>query len=377
LSEERSFWVAWSRVAGVGAILQKRIYLQFGSLKAAWIVTPEELTEVEGIGEQSAIAICTSRDQIQLDRIFKEYESQNFLTPADADYPRLLFEIPDPPPVLYYRGQLELIREIDRQSAISIVGTRHPSEYGRRWTRKLSKTLVDNGFIVVSGLADGIDTEAHQSCLKAGGKTVAVLGTGVDVVYPYKNRQLYHQLLETGLALSEYPAGTQPDRKHFPQRNRIVAGLSRALIVTEAPERSGALITANLANDYGRDVYVLPGSLDNPNAIGGLKLISKGAQVILEELELLKMIGTIPPLDQVRNSSIQLPLLDLEPSLSQVLQAICTIAQESDHASVPFDLIVQTAEMPTASVSSSLLQLELLGLITQVPGMRYQAVSSI
>lgn len=377
MSEERAFWVAWSRVAGVGAILQKRIYLQFGSLKAAWIVTPEELTEVEGIGEQSAIAICTSRDQIQLDRILKEYESQNFLTPADADYPRLLFEIPDPPPVLYYRGQLELIREFDQQSAISIVGTRHPSEYGRRWTRKLSKTLADNGFIVISGLADGIDAEAHQSCLKAGGKTVAVLGTGVDVVYPYKNRQLYRQLLETGLALSEYPAGTQPDRTHFPQRNRIVAGLSRALIVTEAPERSGALITANLANDYGRDVYVLPGSLDNPNAIGGLTLISRGAQVILNESELLKMIGTIPSLDQVGNSTIQLPLLELEPTLSQVLQAICTIAQASDHASVPFDLIVQTADMPTASVSSSLLQLELLGLITQVPGMRYQAVSSI
>lgn len=377
MSEERAFWLVWSRVAGVGAILQKRLYLQFGSLKAAWIATPEELMQVEGIGEPSAIAICTSRDQLQLDRILKESESQNFLTPADADYPRLLFEIPDPPPVLYYRGQLDLIREFDRQSAIAIVGTRHPSEYGRRWTRKLSKTLAENSFIVVSGLADGIDAEAHQSCLRVGGKTVAVLGTGVDVVYPYKNRQLYEQLLQTGLALSEYPAGTQPDRKHFPQRNRIVAGLSRALIVAEAPERSGALITANLANDYGRDVYVLPGSLDNANAIGSLTLISKGAQVIISESELLKTIGTIPALDQVENASIQLPLIDLEPSLSQVLQVVCTIAQESDHAAVPFDLIVQTAAMPTASVSSSLLQLELLGLITQVPGMRYQAVSSV
>jgi DNA processing protein len=376
LSEERAFWLAWSRVAGVGPILQKRIYLQFGSLKTAWTAKPEELLQVEGIGAQSAIAICTSRDQIAVDRLD---QSQDFLTPADPDYPRLLFEIPDPPPVLYYRGQIELIREFDRQSAIALVGTRQPSEYGKRWTRKLSAALANNGFIVISGLAAGVDTEAHQSCLEAGGKTVAILGTGVDVVYPYKNRQLYHQLLKTGLALSEYPAGTQPDRRHFPQRNRIVAGLSRALIVTEAPEKSGALITANLANDYGRDVYTLPGSLDNPNAIGCLTLISKGAQVILGASQFLEMIGTIPALDQTQHDQtqqldIELTLTNLEPSLAKVLQTIHTIAQQSEHAAVSFDLIVQTAEMPTASVSSSLMHLELLGLITQVPGMRYQMI---
>lgn len=371
MSEERAFWLAWSRVAGVGPILQKRIYLQFGSLKTAWTAKPEELLQVEGIGAQSAIAICTSRDQISVDRLD---QSQNFLTPADPDYPRLLFEIPDPPPVLYYRGQIELIREFDRQSAIALVGTRQPSEYGKRWTRKLSATLANNGFIVISGLAAGVDTEAHQSCLEAGGKTVAILGTGVDVVYPYKNRQLYHQLLKTGLALSEYPAGTQPDRRHFPQRNRIVAGLSRALIVTEAPEKSGALITANLANDYGRDVYALPGSLDNPNAIGCLTLISKGAQIILGTSQFLEMIGTIPALDQPQNPDIELTLANLDPSLAKVLQTIHTIAQRSEHAAVSFDLIVQTTEMPTASVSSSLMHLELLGLITQVPGMRYQMI---
>ncbi|MCU0550616.1 MAG: DNA-processing protein DprA [Leptolyngbya sp. Prado105] len=370
MSEERAFWLAWSRVAGVGAILQKRIYLQFGSLKAAWAATPEELFEVDGIGKQSAIAICKSRNQLKPDQLFNEYKSQNFLTPADPDYPRILFEIPDPPPTLFYRGQLQVLRDFDR--AIAIVGTRNPSEYGRRWTRKLSTTLATNGFTVISGLADGIDAEAHQSCVKVGGKTIAVLGTGVDLVYPHKNRQLYTQILETGLALSEYPAGTQPDRRHFPQRNRIVAGLSRAMIVTEAPEKSGALITANLANDYGRDVYAVPGSLDNPNAIGCLDLIHKGAQIILGETKFLEMIGNIPALDSVRHPEIESILADLEPSLSTVLKIIHTIAQQSDHAAVPFDLIVQTAEMPTASVSSSLMQLELLGFVTQVPGMRYQ-----
>lgn len=373
MSEERAFWVAWSKVPGVGAILQKRIQAEFGSLSAAWTAIPEALSAVEGIGQQSAIAICTHRDQIKVDRLLQDYEAQDFLTPADPDYPQLLAEIPDPPPVLYYRGQLKLIRDLDRQSGIAIVGTREPSEYGRRWTRKLSKTLAQHGFIVMSGLADGIDAEAHRSCLEAEGQTIAVLGTGVDVIYPFKNRRLYEQLLETGLALSEYPAGTQPDRAHFPRRNRIVAGLCRAVLVIEAPNKSGALITANLANDYGRDVYALPGSLDNPKSTGCLTLISKGAQMILGESELIETLGAIPELDQSRELSMQsAPSIDITPELSQVLQAIHTIAQQTHHPSAPFDLIVQTAEMPTSTVSSSLLQLELLGLVTQVPGMRYQ-----
>ncbi|MEP0917229.1 DNA-processing protein DprA [Leptolyngbya sp. DQ-M1] len=376
MSEERAFWLAWSKVSGVGAVLQKRIQTHFGSLSTAWTVTPEELAEVEGIGKQSAIAICAHRHQIQVDRLLQDHETQDFLTPADPDYPQLLAEIPDPPPVLYYRGDLSLIRDLDRQSAVAIVGTRQPSDYGRRWTRKLSKTLAQHGFIVMSGLADGIDAEAHSSCLEAGGQTIAVLGTGVDVVYPYKNRRLYDQLLETGLALSEYPAGTQPDRAHFPRRNRIVAGLSRAVLVMEAPIKSGALITATLANEYGREVYALPGSLDNPRSGGCLALMSKGAQIILGESELIEAIGAIPALDQTREpESTQPPLLDLAPELSQVLQAISTIAQQSNYASAPFDLIVQTAAMSTATVSSSLLQLELIGLVTQVPGMRYQVRS--
>ncbi|MGG6269449.1 DNA-processing protein DprA [Leptolyngbya sp. AN03gr2] len=370
MSDDRAFWLAWSKVPGVGAVLQKRIYTEFGSLQTAWTATPEELETVEGIGQQSAIAICQHRNKLNVDRILKDHESQNFLTPADSDYPQLLAEIPDPPPVLYYRGQIELMRDLDRQSGIAIVGTREPSEYGRRWTRKLSTTLAQHGFIVISGLADGIDAEAHRSCLDVGGKTIAVLGTGVDLVYPPKNRQLYQQLSETGLALSEYPAGTQPDRTHFPRRNRIVAALSRAVLVIEGSIKSGALITANLANEYGRDVYALPGSLDNPRSAACLSLISKGAQIILGESELMEHLGTIPKLDHAKQ--IALPLIDLAPDLAEVLKAISAIAQQSNYPSAPFDLIVQTTEMPTSTVSSSLLQLELLGLIAQVPGMRYQ-----
>ncbi|HEY9813047.1 MAG TPA: DNA-processing protein DprA, partial [Candidatus Sericytochromatia bacterium] len=173
-----------------------------------------------------------------------------------------------------------------------------------------------------------------------------------------------------GLVLSEYPAGTQPDRSHFPRRNRIIAGLSRAVLVMEAPTKSGALITANVANDFCRDVYVLPGSLDNPNAIGCLGLLSRGAHVILNEGHLLEMLGAIPQLDTTEQLQLfdqipSAPIPDLEPELKQVWSAIA-------NDPTPFDLIVQQAGLAAGSVSSALLHSELMGLVSQLPGMRYQ-----
>jgi DNA processing protein len=194
------------------------------------------------------------------------------------------------------------------------------------------------------------------------------LGTGVDVVYPRRNQALYEQILEQGLVLSEYPAGTQPNRPHFPQRNRIVAALSRAVLVMEAPHKSGALITAYQANDFGKDVYALPGSLDNPNSIGCLGLLSRGAQLILSESHLLEMLGTIPQLDAGEQLSLfapPQPTPDLPPELAQVLQIL-----PSEPTS--FDAIVQQAGLAAAAVSSALIQLELQGLVSQLPGMLYR-----
>lgn len=372
MNEERAYWLAWSQISGVGAVLLQRIQAHFGSLSAAWTAPPHELAAVEGIGLLTASSISAERLKLNPAHLLETHQKRNpdFVTPADADYPKLLLEIPDAPPILYYRGQSRVLKTLKQHCMIALVGTRHPSDYGRRWTRKLSATLAQNGFSVISGLADGIDAEAHQSCIEVGGTTIAVLGTGVDVVYPWKNRKLYDQVLETGLAISEYPAGTQPDRIHFPRRNRIVAGLSRAVLVIEAPLRSGALITANLANDYGRDVYALPGSLDNEKSEGCLALISKGAQIVLSEAELLKLLGTLPVLD--RPQTTQLPLLDLSPELAQVLQTIQEVGARSSHPAIPLDLIIQQSELPTSTVTGSLLQLEMLGLVVQVPGMRYQ-----
>ena len=363
MSRERAFWFAWSQIQGMGPILQKRLANGFGSLAAAWEATPEALQQVEGIGHKLAWAIAQQRAQLRPDDVLGD--KIPFLTPADAAYPALLYEIPDPPPVLYYRGRLDLLNACQTHPAAGIVGTRRPSEYGKRWTRRLSTALSRAGFLIISGLADGIDREAHQSCLDARGQTIAILGTGVDVVYPHRNQELHQAIAESGLLLSEYPPGTPPDRVHFPRRNRIIAGLSRAILVTEAPEKSGALITAQLANDYGRDVFALPGSLDNPRCRGCLTLVNQGAQLILGEDPLINVLGGIPveklakqPQESPRLSA-QLP--DLPPHLLQVFQSVPEEARS-------VDMIVQAvAELSTGEVLSALTQLELMGLVSSLP----------
>jgi DNA processing protein len=372
--QERAFWLAWSQIPGIGPILLQRIEQHFGKLQIAWEANASTLGQIEGFGRQTVDKIIQARSQFSPDKFLQEHQAKNphFWTPADPLYPRLLLEIPNPPPVLYYRGIVEPLENQAIAPTVAIVGTRDPSDYGKRWTRKISIALAQKGFTIVSGMAEGIDTEAHRTCLEVGGRTLAVFGTGVDIVYPPRNRNLYEQIINHGLALSEYPSGTQPDRAHFPNRNRIIAGLSRAVIVMEAPTRSGALITARLANEFCRDVYALPGSLDNARSHGCLGLLSKGAHVILNEGLLLEMLGGMPPVDAANAS--YLPLFEIanssnqpaiEPELKQVIEAIGV-------EPTVFDIIVQKVGLPASSVSSSLLQLELMGLISQLPGNRYQ-----
>lgn len=380
MASERAFWLAWSNLSGIGAILIQRLRDHFGSLETAWEASSTELLAVEGFGLQTVETVLKERNQIDPYESLYQHEqlNPNFWTPADSDYPRWLLEIPDPPPVLYYRGKVEPLENQGVIPAVALVGTRNPSDYGRRWARRLSTTLAQVGFTVVSGLAEGIDTEVHQSCLTVNGRTIAVLGTGVDVVYPAFNRNLSKQIVKQGLLLSEFPNGTQPDRTHFPRRNRIIAGLCRATIVIEAPQKSGSLITARLANEYGREVYALPGTLDNAKAKGCLHLLSQGAQIILGEAQLLEMLGDLPQLTP-RPTSEQLPLfanttpapsapaipIQLEPELETIFQAVAL-------EPIAVDLIVQNAGLATSAVLSGLAQLELMGLISQLPGMRYQ-----
>ncbi|MEO1181650.1 MAG: DNA-processing protein DprA, partial [Cyanobacteria bacterium J06636_28] len=260
--------------------------------------------------------------------------------------------------------------------------------YGRRWTQRLSSHLSQQQFTIVSGMAAGIDTYAHQSCLHSSGQTIAVLGTGVDVAYPHSNAQLYQHILKTGLILSEYPDGTPPERSHFPRRNRIIAGLSHATLVTEAPERSGALITAYLANDYGRHVYALPAGLDNPTARGCLMLINTGAAIIMGEDHLVTDLLNIGIAHQTTAHEAQdtsntdsnntaaaepasetatapMPEVELDEALQPIFKMIPDVP-------ITLDNLVKATQLDTSALLSGLLQLELAGVITQLPGGQYQ-----
>lgn len=387
---ERAYWLAWSQIKDVGPVLIKRLHERFGSLGVAWQAEPADLLTVDGIGLVTADQIRGMRSQLNPAQLLKNHEAQypHFWTPADPDYPDLLREIPDPPPVLYHRGPL---RPNDSPGiTIAIVGTRHPSPYGRRWTQRLSRRLSQQ-HIIASGMANGIDTYAHQSCLDNNGQTIAVLGTGVDVIYPRNNAQLYKRILETGLILSEYPDGTPPDRRHFPRRNRIIAGLSHATLVTEAPERSGALITAYLANDYGRHVYALPDGLDNPTCRGCLILINTGAAMVMGENQLVKdllnlglttpNVGNGEGLDapQENNNKSNNPTnlsepqpatkIDLDADLQHIFQMIPDVP-------ISLDNLVEATQLDTSVLLSGLLQLELAGVIAQLPGGQYQRTLS-
>ncbi|HLP87227.1 MAG TPA: DNA-processing protein DprA [Nostocaceae cyanobacterium] len=372
MTQERAYWLAWSQIPGVGPVLLQRLHQHFGSLEAAWLASSAQLRQVEGLGYKILEKVVQERSRLQPQQLLIEHQQKNphFWTPADPEYPHLLKETPSPPPILYYRGQIDLQENLGQKPLVGIVGTRQPSEYGLKWTRQISTALAKNGFTVVSGMAEGIDTESHQAAMKAGGRTIAVLGTGVDVIYPQKNLDLYKQILNSGFVVSEYPARTPPNRLHFPRRNRIIAGLSRAVLVMEAPLKSGALITADFANEFGRDVYALPGRLDDQPSQGCLKLISQGATLISPELsELLKMLGAIPQLDidikDIKLNPTPAPTPNLPPELQQVFNILTIDA-------LSFDVIVQKTGMDAGLVSSNLLQLELLGLVSQLPGMRYQ-----
>ena len=389
MSQERIYWLAWSKISGVGSILIDRIYQHFGNLEAAWNADSEQIFAIDGVGTQLIATIIATRAKIDPHKLLTTHSIDNpgWWTRIDPDYPRLLAEIPSAPGVLYYRGKVVPAENLGNIPTVGIVGTRDPSDYGKRWARKISALLASKGFTIVSGLAQGIDSEAHSACLEAGGRTIAVVGTGLNLVYPPRNQALAADIHQHGLMVSEYPAGTTPARAHFPARNRIIAGLSRVTIVIEAPTRSGALITAHQANDYGRDVYVLPGSLDNPNSLGCLGLLSRGAQPILGLDHLLELLSSIPQLDP----SQQLQLFSFQPERSQIVDGTQTPAMESQQITPPdlspdlqqvwllittspasFDEIVSRCQLPVANVSAILLELELLGLVTQLPGMRYQ-----
>lgn len=355
--DSRAYWIGFNLVKGVGAVRLRALLDYFGTLDRAWQAPAGELAAA-GLTARIVENIVQMRGKVDLEKILQRMAQLNIqaLTWEDELYPRRLRQIDQPPPVLYVRGELT----IQDDFAVAIVGTRRMTVYGRQVAEEASAFLAANGVTVVSGLARGVDGVAHESALAAGGRTLAVLGCGVDTIYPPEHRRLAEKMMENGALLSDYAPGTPPDSANFPPRNRIISGLSAATIVVEASEKSGALITATFAVEQGRDVFAVPGGIHAPQSQGTNRLIRDGARPLLRMEELLDALE-IDRIEARKQARRALPADRIENCLYDIL------TREPQHV----DEIRNRADLPIEQVSATLAIMELKGMVKQVGGMHY------
>ena len=359
MKQEEVFWLAFSTVKGIGAVRFRKLLNFFGELSLAWGATKTDLISA-GLTSNAADAVLEARDKLDPDSLIASLQKKNisFLTWYSPEYPKLLKEIAQPPPVLYYRGSITPADDL----AIAIVGTRNVTKYGRQITIDTATYLAGNGVTIVSGLARGTDGLAHRAALEAGGRTIAVLGSGVDVIYPPEHRKLAADIIENGAIVSDYPPGTKPDGINFPPRNRIISGLSRGTVVIEAGERSGALITAKFALDQSRDIYAVPGSVLSPMSKGTNQLIAEGAQPMTNPAQITEALNIQNQVKRTVKASI--PLSKDEELILKVLGG------ESLH----IDEICNRTSMGIEKLTADLTMMELKGLVERENGMEYHRV---
>jgi len=356
----QQYWVGFNLVKGIGAARMRLLLDVFGDAQTAWEAPAADLVAA-GLHTRLVETILQVRASNSLARTWESIQKDqiNVLTWEDKGYPRRLSEIDQPPPVLYVRGQID---EIDAW-AIAIVGTRRVTAYGRQVADELATALAGSGAAIVSGLARGVDIIAHQAALKSNGRTLAILGSGVDQIYPPEHARAAQQIIESGALISDYPPGTPPEASNFPPRNRIISGLSQAVIVVEASEKSGALITAAFAAEQGRQVFAVPGSIYAPQSKGTNRLIQEGAHLLLNAGNVLEALN-MSQAEQHRAARTVLPVDATEARLYGLL------GREPLHV----DEIRLQADMPIEQVSAALTLMELKGMVRQVGAMRYIAV---
>ena len=363
MPDEKKYWIGFNLVRGIGAVRFQQILSFFGDLSLAWNAPAEAFREA-GLPERALNNFLRLRNETDLDALFDSIQQKDVqvLTLLDDDYPKLLKQIDQAPPVLYVRGSLLPADDF----AIAMVGTRRISAYGQQVTRDTSLYLAGHGLTIVSGLARGVDALAHQSALQAGGRTIAVLGSGADVIYPPEHRQLAEAIIENGAIISDYPLGTQPEGVNFPPRNRIISGLSLATVVVEAGERSGALITADFAVEQGRDVFAVPGNILSPSSKGTNRLIQKGAYALVSPQDVLDVLE----LSQVEDYQAARKALPADTTEAKILQSM-------DYEPVHVDEICNEVGLAVEKVTAALTMMELKGLVQHVGGMRYAAIREI
>ena len=351
------YWIGFNRVRGIGAARLRALLDYFGTLEAAWNAPAYDLRQA-GLDQRSVANLVKTRDELDLDGELERLDQLHVqvLTWDDAAYPRNLREIHNPPPVLYVQG------EVDKRDewAVAVVGTRRASVYGKEAAHAMARGLAQAGVTVVSGLALGIDSVAHRACLDAGGRTIAVLGSGVDVIYPSSNRQLASGIVERGALVSEYSLGTRPEGRNFPPRNRIISGLTLGTIVVEADIGSGARITADFAAEHGRDVFAVPGNIFARNSRGTNRLIQEGAKLVCDVGDVLEELNLTMVSEQAQARAV-IPDNETEATLLRHLSA------EPRHV----DELRRAVQLPIAQVSSTLALMELKGMVRQVGGMNY------
>jgi DNA processing protein len=348
-------------VPGIGPKRVRQLVSTFGSAEAVLDAAPADLVLTEGIDAKLAGAIRNTADAAFADAQWElaQKHGVRFLTYWDDDFPDLLRAIHDPPALLYAKGSLDW----SRFTGMAVVGTRFPSSYGRDVAERMSEALSSAGLTVVSGLARGVDTAAHRGALRGRGSTVAVVGSGLDVVYPPENRKLYLEILEKGAVLSEFPMGAPPEPAHFPRRNRIVSGLCRGTVVVEAGDRSGALLTADLALEQNRDVFAVPGNVTSPKSRGTNRLIQHGAKLVTAAEDVLEEYPEWPAPARTAEPPAMDPaaLSDAERALWNVM------TMEPMH----IDEIAAEGRLPAAETLSALLSMELKACVKQLSGMRF------
>jgi DNA processing protein len=351
------YWIGFNKARGIGPARLRALLDTFGSVEKAWHAPADALREV-GLDRRSLSNLLQARAELDLDAELAKVERQgvDVLTWDDPRYPARLQAINDPPPLLYVRGDLRP----DDDWAVAIVGTRHASVYGKDAARVIATDLARAGVTIVSGLARGIDAQVHRATLDAGGRTIAVLGSGVDIIYPWENARLAEEIIARGALISEYPLGTQPEASNFPPRNRIISGLSRGIIVVEAGEQSGALITADFAADQGRDVFAVPGNIFHRGSQGTNRLIRDGATPVLSANDVLEALNLTAVPQQVQAQM----LFPTDPTEALLLDQL---AEEPAHV----DEVSRATGLPIAAVTSTLALMELKGLVRHAGGMSY------
>lgn len=351
------YWVAFSSVPGVGPARVTLLEKAFGTLANAWEAPAPALRHAQ-LDRRTVEAIQKRRDSVDLDAEMAKLARYDIkpLTWHDPSYPARLREIPDLPPVLYVRGELLPEDEI----AVAVVGTRRSSAYGREAAHHLVMGLARSGVTTVSGLAHGIDTVAHRTALEAGGRTVAVMACGLDIVYPAENSSLARDIMRQGALISEYPPGIKPETAHFPRRNRIMSGISLGVLIVEAREQSGAHLTVNFALEQNREVFAVPGSIFSPGSRGPHRWIREGAKMVTHADEILEELN-------LAVLGRQLELLSPPAASSGEQRVLDQLSQEPVH----IDDIARGSGLPIAEVSSTLTMMELRGMVRHTGAMHY------